>query len=125
MGDAIFKGTYTTTNKYPLVCSPYKVPFLLNILGSGHPISDELYTLSSYGLARVDDLQGTTRGHYQRLPVQLMPDNANNQDSMASAEASFTDTSYNQELWRKTQKMVFSSYSDKKARGIFVSSSSD
>ncbi|KAL5834664.1 hypothetical protein ACOSQ4_014161 [Xanthoceras sorbifolium] len=119
-GDAIFEGTYTTINKYPLVCGPYKVPFLLNIPGSGHPVSGELYALSSYGLSRVDDLEGTTRGHYQRLPVQLTPDKANNQDSMASAEAYFADTSYEQELWRKTQKMVFSSYSDKEARGLNI-----
>ncbi|KAK0592271.1 hypothetical protein LWI29_016140 [Acer saccharum] len=140
-GDAVFKGTYTTFQKYPLVCGPYKVPFLLNMPGSGHRVSGELYAVSSYGLGRVDELEGTTRGHYQRLPIQLTPEN---QESVtAAAEAYFAETSYDEELWRKSEKMGFCCYSEKEAKGyvkrkdrpqnltfldhirIFVSSSSD
>ncbi|RZC72889.1 hypothetical protein C5167_048366, partial [Papaver somniferum] len=29
-GDAEYLGIYKSKNKYPLVCGPYKVPFLLN-----------------------------------------------------------------------------------------------
>ncbi|KAK2658372.1 hypothetical protein Ddye_004905 [Dipteronia dyeriana] len=114
-GDAVLKGTYTTFQKFPLVCGPYKVPFLLNMPGSGHRVSGELYAVSSYGLGRVDELEGTTRGHYQRLPIQLT---AENQESVtAAAEAYFAETSYDEELWRKSKKMGFCCYSEKEAKG--------
>ncbi|TYI16521.1 hypothetical protein ES332_A08G261000v1 [Gossypium tomentosum] len=72
-GDAVFKGSYQTVEKYPLVCGPYRVPFLLNLPGSGHRVTGELYAVSSRGLARVDELEGTSRGHYERLPILLIP----------------------------------------------------
>ena len=34
----MFKGSYQTVEKYPLVCGPYRVPFLLNMPGSGHRV---------------------------------------------------------------------------------------
>ena len=72
-GYATFVGVYETAQKYPLVCGPYRVPFLLNFPGSGHRVQGELYSVSTRGLARMDELEGTTCGHYERLPVKLIP----------------------------------------------------
>ncbi|XVF56603.1 hypothetical protein PTKIN_Ptkin06aG0134100 [Pterospermum kingtungense] len=104
-GDAVFKGTYTTVEKYPLVCGPYRVPFLLNMPGSGHRVSGELYAVSARGLARVDELEGTSRGHYKRLPIKLIPaeadkENYNKEDEVltCAAEAYYACKSYEKEM---------------------------
>ncbi|PON59463.1 Gamma-glutamylcyclotransferase, AIG2-like [Parasponia andersonii] len=72
-GDAGFLRTYRTKLNYPFVCGPYHVLFLINCPGSSQPVLGEVYTMSNPTLAFVDELEGTTRGHYQRLPIQLHP----------------------------------------------------
>ncbi|KAJ0079001.1 hypothetical protein Patl1_23713 [Pistacia atlantica] len=115
-GDAVFKGTYTTVDSFPLVCGPYKVPFLLNFPGSGLRVTGELYGVSAYGLARMDELEGTTRGHYQRLPIQGDKENEEGV-KITCAEAYFADKSYDKELWRRNGKKGFGVYSEKEAKG--------
>ena len=61
-GDATFVATCRTAENYPLVCGPYRVPFLLNMAGSGQPVTGELYAVSVSGLARLDELEGISRG---------------------------------------------------------------
>ncbi|KAJ0013789.1 hypothetical protein Pint_20977 [Pistacia integerrima] len=115
-GDAVFKGTYTTVDSFPLVCGPYKVPFLLNFPGSGLRVTGELYGVSAYGLARMDELEGTTRGHYQRLPIQVDKENEEGV-KITCAEAYFAEKSYDKELWRRNGKKGFGVYSEKEAKG--------
>ncbi|PQM39481.1 putative gamma-glutamylcyclotransferase [Prunus yedoensis var. nudiflora] len=112
-GDAVFLGNYRSEEKYPLVCGPYRVPFLLNMPGLGQRVMGELYAVSSHGLARMDELEGTSRGHYERLPIKLEAE----EEEAAAANAYFAHSSYAMELWIKNGKMGLSTYSDKEARG--------
>ncbi|XP_022747427.1 putative gamma-glutamylcyclotransferase At3g02910 [Durio zibethinus] len=123
-GDAVFKGTYTTVEKYPLVCGPYRVPFLLNMPGSGHQVWGELYAVSDRGLGRLDELEGTSRGHYERLPIQLMPIgnvNKENEDESltcaAEAEAYYAHRSYEKEIWKRNGRKGLRIYSETEAKG--------
>ncbi|KAG5617493.1 hypothetical protein H5410_017317 [Solanum commersonii] len=73
-GDASFLGVYQTVDRLPLVCGPYRVPFLLNFPGSGEHVRGELYAVSGRGLIRMDELEGITRAHYERLPIKIRPE---------------------------------------------------
>ncbi|XP_054813741.1 putative gamma-glutamylcyclotransferase At3g02910 [Prosopis cineraria] len=138
-GDAAFVGVFRTSQKYPLVCGPYRVPFLLNFIGSGYHVRGELYSVTARGLARMDELEGTTRGHYERLPISVFSDPAENdgdgevefgsivnggirgRDGSSAltyaAEAYFAHRSYAVELWKKNEKRGFECYTEKEARG--------
>ncbi|XWS58015.1 hypothetical protein CRYUN_Cryun09bG0222700 [Craigia yunnanensis] len=124
-GDAVFKGTYQTVEKYPLVCGPYRVPFLLNMPGSGHRVTGELYAVSDRGLIRADELEGTSRGHYE-LSIQLMPagngnesGNKENEEELltCAAEAYYADKSYEKEMWKRNGRKGYWIYSEKEAKG--------
>ncbi|KAM7273828.1 hypothetical protein ACFE04_028492 [Oxalis oulophora] len=118
-GDAVFKGNYVTVGKYPLVCGPYRVPFLLNIPGSGQRVKGELYALSDKGLVRVDELEGTSRGHYVRLPIKVTKedDDKNEDGEVVDVEAYFADGSYDKELWERNGKKGFGAYTEREAKG--------
>lgn len=125
-GDAALVGTYRTAEKFPLVCGPYRVPFLLNLPGCGQRVLGELYAVSFKGLARMDELEGTTRGHYERLPIQLEPQpheihvDGDGDDDFANAtraEAYYAHRSYAMEMWRKNGKKGLSGYTEREARG--------
>ncbi|XVE62317.1 hypothetical protein DITRI_Ditri06bG0108500 [Diplodiscus trichospermus] len=121
-GDAVFKGTYESVEKHPLVCGPYRVPFLLNMPGLGHRVSGELYAVSARGLARLDELEGTSLGHYERLPIQLMPaGNGNKENEEASwtcaAEAYYAHKNYDKEMWNRNGRKGLWIYSEKEAKG--------
>ncbi|XVF42880.1 hypothetical protein PTKIN_Ptkin01aG0401100 [Pterospermum kingtungense] len=124
-GDAVFKGTYRTVDKYPLVCGPYRVPFLLNMPGSGHRVTGELYAVSARGLDRVDELEGTSRGHYERLPIQLVPaDDENEEETLncagevsCAAEGYYAHKSYEKEMWKRNGGKGFWIYSEIEAKG--------
>ncbi|XP_057456832.1 putative gamma-glutamylcyclotransferase At3g02910 [Lotus japonicus] len=117
-GDATFIGPYRTAANYPLVCGPYKVPFLLNLPGSGQPVHGELYSVSARGLARMDDLEGIDRNHYERLPIRLLPAGG---EEVAAAEAEveayFAHRSYAMEMWKKNGKRGLRCYSEKETIG--------
>ncbi|XLS50022.1 hypothetical protein HN51_010699, partial [Arachis hypogaea] len=138
-GDASFIGLYKTSHRYPLVCGPYRVPFLLNLPGSGHKVHGELYSVSARGLARMDELEGTTRHHYERLPIKLFPaeegadENVNNEDQvnledettmtedapgvLTCAEAYFAHSNYAVEMWKKNGKRGLRCYTKKETKG--------
>ncbi|KAJ7949910.1 Gamma-glutamylcyclotransferase, AIG2-like [Quillaja saponaria] len=126
-GHAAFVGSYLTAEKYPLVYGPYWVPFLINLLGSGNRVEGELYTVSTRGLVQIDELEGTSRGHYERLPIKLVPQDVGNDavsnvdddddELQTCAEAYYAHKSYAMELWNKDGKRGFCVYSNKEARG--------
>ncbi|CAD6335145.1 unnamed protein product [Miscanthus lutarioriparius] len=74
-GDATLVGPAVTSARLPLVCGPYRVPFLLNLpIGAGaaaHRVRGEAYAVTACGLARLDELEGVATGHYERLPVEV------------------------------------------------------
>ncbi|KAE8691275.1 putative gamma-glutamylcyclotransferase [Hibiscus syriacus] len=122
-GDAVSKGTYQTVENYPLVCGPYRVPFLLNMPGSGHRVTGELYAVSPRGLSRVDELEGTSEGHYERRPILLMPAGNGNKEEedqvvlTCAAEAYYAHKSFEKEMWKKNGRKGFRIYSEKEAKG--------
>lgn len=118
-GDASFIGTYRTLLNYPLVCGPYRVPFLLNIPGSGQPVYGELYSVSEHGLSRMDELEGTTRAHYERLPIKVVPaeEDGAEAEKITCAEAYYAHGSYAMEMWKKNGKKGLKCYTEKETIG--------
>ncbi|KAG2318285.1 hypothetical protein Bca4012_069387 [Brassica carinata] len=121
-GDASFKGVYQTLEKYPLVCGPYRVPFLLNKPGSGQRVTGELYEVSPRGLSRLDELEGTSRGHYVRQPIRLLKEEGDLETEQSSSsscvvEAYYAHKSYEEELWERNRRRSFGAYTEKEARG--------
>ncbi|KAJ4953805.1 hypothetical protein NE237_030637 [Protea cynaroides] len=125
-GDAIFLGSYQTVERYPLVCGPFRVPFLINLRGHGDRVWGELYAVTGKGLERMDELEGTNRGHYERLPVEIVQaDEAahGNEKKVAEvvrAEAYYAHRSYGEELWRRNGERGFCRYSEEEACGDIV-----
>ncbi|XP_057970036.1 putative gamma-glutamylcyclotransferase At3g02910 [Malania oleifera] len=116
-GDAVYLGPRRTVEKYPLVCGPYRVPFLLNLSGSGDRVSGELYAVSSRGLARMDELEGTSCGHYERLPIEVAGGIGDDGGGVTCAEAYYAHGSYATELWKKSGEKGLCAYSEKEAKG--------
>ncbi|KAG7575766.1 Gamma-glutamylcyclotransferase AIG2-like [Arabidopsis thaliana x Arabidopsis arenosa] len=124
-GDASFKGVYQTLDKYPLVCGPYRVPFLLNKPGSGHHVTGELYAVSPRGLSRLDELEGISRGHYIRQQIRLASADeeeggdleTETSSSSCVVEAYYAHKSYEEELWKRNRGRSFGAYTENEARG--------
>ncbi|KAF3651833.1 putative gamma-glutamylcyclotransferase [Capsicum annuum] len=141
-GDASFLGVYQTVDRLPLVCGPYRVPFLLNFPGSGEHVRGELYAVSSRGLIRMDELEGVTKAHYQRLPIRVRALDQAPPDEVA-AEAYYAHENYAEALWKRNGQKGYKCYTEKEAKGyvkrkerpqhltfleqigIFIASSSD
>ncbi|XP_074570588.1 putative gamma-glutamylcyclotransferase At3g02910 [Curcuma longa] len=109
---------------------PLSIPFLLRLLGSGRRVDGELYAVSSRGLSRLDELEGTTRGHYERLPLVVVPwtlgvddDEARDAEEGAdapgavTAEAYFAHPSFGEDLWRRCRERGLASYTEDDASG--------
>ncbi|KAG1354276.1 putative gamma-glutamylcyclotransferase [Cocos nucifera] len=126
-GDAAFVGIARTAGHLPLVCGPYHVPFLLNLPGAGERVRGEVYAVSPRGIARMDDLEGTSRGHYERLPISVVlrrrlrsdgdEEEEDEVEVEAEAEAYYAHRSYAMELWRRSGERGFEAYSEKEATG--------
>ncbi|KAK3029912.1 hypothetical protein RJ639_038535 [Escallonia herrerae] len=114
--DAVFLGQHRTDIKLPLVCGPHGVPFLLNLPGSGlHLIRGELYSVSTRGLRHLDDLEGITLGHYERLPIRVIPaeddgTRGGNATAAVEAEAYYAHRSFAEEMWRRSGGVGFGEY---------------
>lgn len=70
-GHAQFLGVAKTKERYPLVCGPFQVPFLLNMPNSGLQVKGELYAVDQSALQLLDELEGVSKGHYERRPLVL------------------------------------------------------
>lgn len=119
-GDASFLGVYQTVDRLPLVCGPYRVPFLLNFPGSGERVWGELYAVSARGLIRMDELEGITRAHYERLPIKVQQQAQPDEDSVtmaAEAEAYYAHRNYAEALWKRNGEKGYSCYTEKEAKG--------
>lgn len=134
---AVFLGPYCTHESYPLVCGPYNIPYLINLPGSGNRVKGELYSVSTQGLARLDELEGTRLGHYERLPIRLVEGGREGNDgngavSVAAVEAEgyFANRSFGEGLWEKKGKVGMNEYTqyegqeyvaiDKRAKGVCI-----
>ncbi|XP_019200401.1 PREDICTED: putative gamma-glutamylcyclotransferase At3g02910 [Ipomoea nil] len=115
-GDAAYLGDYQTAEKLPLVCGPYRVPFLLNLPGSGDRVWGELYAVSARTLARMDELEGTTRGHYERLPITLLR-RGDGEEELMEVEAYYAHRSYAAELWKRSGEKGYSCYGEIESSG--------
>ncbi|OAY82596.1 putative gamma-glutamylcyclotransferase [Ananas comosus] len=116
-GDAAFVGGAATAGRLPLVCGPYRVPFLLNLPGSGDRVSGELYAVSPRALARLDELEGVARGHYERLPISVVVPAKGEEEVEVEAEAYYAHRSYAGELWRRSGEKGLGEYSAKETKG--------
>ena len=112
--DAVFLGTHVTLHSYPLVCGPNGIPYLINLPGSGHRVKGELYSVSTRGLRRLDELEGTALGHYERLPIQTQAE----AEAEAEAEAYYAHRSFGEELWEKNGREGLSEYTEREASGF-------
>lgn len=134
---AVFLGPYCTHESYPLVCGPYNIPYLINLPGSGNRVKGELYSVSTQGLARLDELEGTRFGHYERLPIRLAEGGREGNDgngavSVAAVEAEgyFLNRSFGEGLWEKKGKVGMNEYTEyegqeyvaihKRAKGVCI-----
>ncbi|GER50516.1 AIG2-like (avirulence induced gene) family protein [Striga asiatica] len=115
-GDVSFVGACQTLHRLPLVCGPYRVPFLLNMPGRGQRVSGELYAVSAAALARMDELEGVSRGHYERLPIEVEMESGSGGGGN-SVEAYFGHRSYAEALWRRSDEEGYNCYTEKVARG--------
>ncbi|CAI0441901.1 unnamed protein product [Linum tenue] len=91
-GDAAFITSGVTQQPYPLVIGPNGIPYLINIPGQGRRVKGELYRVSSRGMVRVDELEGTRVGHYERLPIRV---------ERNAAEAYFADRAFGEKMWER------------------------
>uniref|UniRef100_K4AEW0 Gamma-glutamylcyclotransferase family protein n=1 Tax=Setaria italica TaxID=4555 RepID=K4AEW0_SETIT len=115
-GDASFVGAAVTAPRLPLVCGPYRVPFLINLPGEGgHRVAGELYAVTPRGLARLDELEGVSRGHYERLPIAV--DLAEGGCARVDAVAYYAHRDYAAELWRRSGEKGYPEYSHAVAHG--------
>ncbi|XP_031248871.1 putative gamma-glutamylcyclotransferase At3g02910 [Pistacia vera] len=108
---AVFLGPYITHHPYPLVCGPYDIPYLIHLSGSGNRVKGELYSVSTQGLARLDEFEGTKFGHYDRLPVQVQSEEDEG-EGLVEAEAYFANKSFAERLWEKKGKVGWNEYSE-------------
>ncbi|KAM7525435.1 hypothetical protein LguiA_015337 [Lonicera macranthoides] len=115
--EAAFLGPHITDTPLPLVLGPHGVPFLLNLpSGSGryHRVHGELYSVSDPGLQRLDELEGITLGHYERLPIRVLSaDNA----TVVEAEAYYGHRSFAEEMWRRSGEEGFVVYTEDMGKG--------
>ncbi|CAL4937158.1 unnamed protein product [Urochloa decumbens] len=113
-GDASFVGAAVTASRLPLVCGPYRVPFLLNLPGEegADRVAGEVYAVTPRGLARLDELEGISRAHYERLPIAVDLGCAR-----VDAVAYYAHRDYAAELWRRSGEKGYPEYSHAVADG--------
>ncbi|CAL4920184.1 unnamed protein product [Urochloa decumbens] len=116
-GDASFVGAAVTASRLPLVCGPYRVPFLLNLPGEegADRVAGEVYAVTPRGLARLDELEGVSRAHYERLPIAV--DLAEGGCARVDAVAYYAHRDYAAELWRRSGEKGYPEYSHAVADG--------
>ncbi|KAG4188321.1 hypothetical protein ERO13_A08G156200v2 [Gossypium hirsutum] len=112
--DANFLGPYVTHQCHPLVIGPHGIPYLINLLGCGHRVKGELYSVSAQGRARVDELESSSIGHYERLPIQVCEEG---KDSvLVEAQGYFAHRSFGEKLWERKGKVGLAEFGDKEGK---------
>lgn len=106
--DTVFLGSFRTIQPFPLVCGPLGIPFLINKPGSGHRVRGELYSVSGWALSRLDELEGLSRGHYERLPIGVAAE-----AEERVVEAYFGHRSFGEEMWVKNGAVGMEEYMDR------------
>lgn len=119
--DAVYLGPCLTHIPYPLVLGPYGLAYIVNIPGNGHRVKGELYSVSARGLSRLDELEATSNGHYERLPIPVVrcPEDGSepvgDDDVAVEAEAYYAHRSFGEALWDKNLRRGLSEYSEREA----------
>ncbi|XP_048572985.1 putative gamma-glutamylcyclotransferase At3g02910 [Triticum urartu] len=116
-GDAAFVAAAATAEPLPLVCGPYRVPFLLNLPGEHgcQRVRGELYSVTPHGLARLDELEGVSRAHYERLPVSVVVDGG--EGAAEEVVAYYAHRGYAAEMWARSGRRGHAEYSPAVAAG--------
>lgn len=71
--------------------------------------------MSTPGLARFDELEGTSIGHYERLPVELV--NVDKDGVVpVEAEAYFAHRSFGEAMWERNGKEGLSQFTEVEAK---------
>ena len=70
--------------------------------------------MSTRGLGRLDELEGTALGHYERLPIQTQAE----AEAEAEVEAYYAHRSFGEELWEKNGREGLSEYTEREASGF-------
>ncbi|PIN00366.1 gamma-glutamylcyclotransferase [Handroanthus impetiginosus] len=115
-GDATFLGSCRTLHRLPLVCGPFRVPFLLNLPGRGQRVSGELYAASPNALAKMDELEGIARGHYERLPIEIEWQRGDLENA-ETVQAYYAHRIYAEALWKRSGEEGYNCYTEIVARG--------
>ncbi|KAL1192862.1 putative gamma-glutamylcyclotransferase [Cardamine amara subsp. amara] len=103
--EAVFIGQRMTRLQYPLVTGLYGIPYLINKSGSGQKIRGELYSVSKIGLVRLDELEGIKVEHYERLPIEVIEEEVEEESNgVVLAEAYFAHCRFGERLWEKKGK---------------------
>lgn len=110
--DAVYLGDYSTQFSFPLVLGPYGIPYLINLPGSARRVRGEVYAVSDRGLAQMDELEGTSVGHYDRLPVQVVSGDGT---AAIGAECYFAGRGIGEGLWNGKGKEGLEEYTEKEA----------
>ena len=71
--DSKFLGTASTVQRLPLFLDAYRIPYLVDLPDTGHPISGEIYHVTRDVLADLDLLEGVAQGRYHRREITVKP----------------------------------------------------
>ncbi|XVF13634.1 hypothetical protein REPUB_Repub08aG0224500 [Reevesia pubescens] len=112
--DAIFLGAHVTHQPHPLVIGPHGIPYLINLPGHGHQVKGELYSVSTRGLVLLDELEGVSIGHYERLPIQVFEEEK--RGVLVAAEAYFAHRSFGERLWERKRKVGLIEFGEKEGK---------
>ncbi|XP_057758968.1 putative gamma-glutamylcyclotransferase At3g02910 [Arachis stenosperma] len=110
--DAVLVGSYSTEEPHPLVLGPNGIPYLINLPGSGQRVKGEVYSVSDRALSLLDDFEGLSVGHYERLPVRV----AEVGGDAVEAEAYFVQRGFGEGLWKKKGEVGLKEYGVEEAK---------
>jgi gamma-glutamylaminecyclotransferase len=79
-------------------------------------VKGELYSVTARGLARLDELEGVSRGHYERLPVEVVLA-ADEGEAAEGAVAYYAHRGYAAEMWARSGRRGHAEYSPAVAAG--------
>ncbi|XP_050231263.1 putative gamma-glutamylcyclotransferase At3g02910 [Mercurialis annua] len=113
---ASFIGIYVTDQSYPLIIGPFGIPYLVNLPGAtaSHRVKGELYSVSHGGAALLDEFEGVSIGHYERLPIRVAKYCEGNENDvvLVEEEAYFAHRSFGEKMWMKRGRIGLSEYSE-------------